>query len=256
MRMSGTDMQRAFTLVELLVVVAIISVLAGLLLPVLRNAQASAQEASCLINLRQLGVATVLYEDENKGYLPFGWVAGGTYSGLADVANPAWYCKVWPYISGEDAFNFYLLTPAPGYRSVFHCPSLATSGVSLRGAWYAPGRHIIERTPTSYLDYVQGRRANAIKKPSARLWLHDVHPAYNAYGMHHNDSPVNATISLTDNYNNPSGVSYMACRHDGRAGGLFFDGHVESVFYGRLYDSQIGTGKDYNTGRGLFDYFK
>ena len=61
---------RAFTLVELLVVVTIIGVLAGLLLPALRGAQDRAKAAVCMSNLRQLTTATFLYTNDNDEYFP------------------------------------------------------------------------------------------------------------------------------------------------------------------------------------------
>jgi prepilin-type N-terminal cleavage/methylation domain-containing protein/prepilin-type processing-associated H-X9-DG protein len=60
----------AFTLVELLVVIAIIAVLASLLLPALGRSKAQAYNAVCLNNLRQLGMATRLYSDDNQERLP------------------------------------------------------------------------------------------------------------------------------------------------------------------------------------------
>ena len=61
----------AFTLVELLVVIAVISILAALLLPVLRRAKEAGRSASCLNNTRQLGLAAATYSLDNKGQVPY-----------------------------------------------------------------------------------------------------------------------------------------------------------------------------------------
>lgn len=67
--MSGR--KRGFTLVELLVVIGIIALLIGILMPVLGKARDSANRTACLSNMRQLGMAFVMYTGENKGAFPY-----------------------------------------------------------------------------------------------------------------------------------------------------------------------------------------
>ncbi|MFH0963894.1 MAG: DUF1559 domain-containing protein [Planctomycetota bacterium] len=71
-------MRKGFTLIELLVVMVIIALLVGLLLPALGRAREEARKTQCRSNLRQIGIAMIMYANDNQGYTP--QVNGGSVS--------------------------------------------------------------------------------------------------------------------------------------------------------------------------------
>ncbi len=79
----------AFTLVELLVVIAVIGILAAMLLPVLSGAKARAQAAFCLNNQKQLMLAATLYMNDNRGILLPLWIQQGAPDWPNVPYNPA-----------------------------------------------------------------------------------------------------------------------------------------------------------------------
>lgn len=103
-----------FTLIELLVVIAVIGVLAGLLMPAFAGGKAKALNSVCINNLRQLGIATRLYADDNSGRLPSAEILP------TDPINPA---SPLPRICDVLASYISRAAADTNRMTVFKCPS-------------------------------------------------------------------------------------------------------------------------------------
>jgi len=194
-----------FTLIELMVVVAILALLAGLLLPVLGRARDQARSAQCRAQMRQWGLALLLYGEDHADRFPY----EGVFLNAID-AGPnleAWYNELPPYAGIGRLADLYAQSrmPIPGDRSLFVCPSASVM----------PTRPPTMSRPLFHYGFNNRMDPNGPGR-FHRSQLRD---------------PV-STVIFTENserqYPSTSGM-HTPSRHRGRAILLLADGHVEAV---------------------------
>jgi prepilin-type processing-associated H-X9-DG protein/prepilin-type N-terminal cleavage/methylation domain-containing protein len=214
----------AFTLMELLVVIAVVAVLASLLLPALSAARASAHRARCINSLHQFGVATLLYLDDhcgeafrfagavtNGGRLYwFGWLERESVGEGNRRFDPA-QGPLWPY------FESHRLAICPSFD--YHDPKfkLKATGASF-GYGYNLHLSSPQHQPPVNLDDLLHPSGTALFADAAQV----------------NDfqAPASAANPMIEEWYYVSANSYdypnAHFRHRGRAQAVFVDGHVEA----------------------------
>jgi prepilin-type N-terminal cleavage/methylation domain-containing protein/prepilin-type processing-associated H-X9-DG protein len=121
----GTN--KAFTLIELLVVIAIIAILAAILFPVFARARENARKASCLSNLKQLGIAVEMYKQDYDGYYPFAYMGYLNSAGLS-----MWWMLLYdPYVKNKQVW----ICPTSGQFST--AANVTTYGINSSGSNYS-----------------------------------------------------------------------------------------------------------------------
>jgi prepilin-type N-terminal cleavage/methylation domain-containing protein/prepilin-type processing-associated H-X9-DG protein len=251
--MRKNKLRRGFTLIELLVVIAIIGILAGMILPALSKARAQGQAASCINSLRQWGLASTMYMDDNNGLIPLDTESGGsdtpTWNQVTgNVSTSTWYNVLMPYVQKLPMAS-YKLAPSLLYQSgiILQCPSAKWSGKELFAAGpkfsYAYNSQIIDSGHmTVHLQDLesphQGNNANnrPVNSSTVAMILDTrASTAEPRVFPSENDAKVGSPHCYTKRLSN---------RHLGRLNIVFFDGGVRSYDAVSLQD---GVGQNIPT---------
>ncbi len=213
---------RAFTLVELLIVIAIVAVLVGLLLPALQAARGAARRSECANNMRQIGLAIHQYCDANKGAFP--------YVNHDHTKSDSWIYSLAPYLEQVDAIRL--------------CPE-DTTRLDLRSnrlTSYAMNGYLREPTPNPFGGTQPGFASNfnQLSETHSTIMVFEAGFAvestfdhvesqdwFSEYNLRRNTPPDQAVWNAVKS-------EVAVDRHRGNANYLYADGHVDAISSGDI----------------------
>ena len=228
-----------FTLMELLIVIAIIGIISGMMFPVVNYVREKARKTECMNNLRQWGAALQGYLDEHRGKFP-------SYAPKLE-ATDAWFNVLPAYLADNiDPMSVQgaagrIAVPGAGIKTPFLCTS---ESVGLSGDDAKPGStYYSSYTMNSWIDNAQ----NESKGFTKRLRITQLHEQH--------DPPVTPAsfVVFAETADGTKGgvdlgsdaLNEKACRHSRSMNLCFADGHAENVHFNHL---GCGLGSDKNYG--------
>jgi len=204
---SGVRRLVAFTLVEMLVVIAIVGIVAALIFPTLSASRRAAQNVGCVNNLRKMGVGLSAYVADHDGAL----IPGAHTQELPKII--AWYRVLNDYVGGEE----FTKTSSP---AIWLCPSkILTPMNTTTSAYIGYGWNY-----SSFGDLVGsvslgwGSKMAQVTKPSRTIIIGDSKDPWINPGA----TPQNYYLYRPPSVN-------LATRHSGNGNYLMLDGHVEAL---------------------------
>jgi prepilin-type processing-associated H-X9-DG protein len=228
-------------LIELLVVMAILSILAALLLPAIQTAKERARWSRCISNMHQLGGAMMMYATDNDDRLPStgsagmrgrnDWTYGGNVVGVPqDDPAPCQRIEIeggtlWPYMMDLPRTRPYgtaqSTKPEEWFASAdtnpYLCPSAGPVGKK-RGLSYAMNSHLDDPKMWISDDNRSGYQVSRIRIPSQTILLVD-----------ESDQTINDGRFVPDGVENNVSASEWLLKHTGGANLLFCDGSVKWI---------------------------